>query len=317
MNKFNKLSGAILVALLASASAAHAAPAFYGNVDIGVTTAKMNGVTSTVIDSGSSAASIFGVRDTEDLGGGLKAIVQLEGAFKADDGSTNTITFNRDTFAGLTNGMHTIKLGRLKTLNRAALLEYDPFTAAPWGIGLSVMDQNGSFAANSVQYDFASGGINASFQHVAGEQAGAGIQGGSTDAAMARYAAGPLSATISHTKVDNTALVSASTTNTLVGVGYDFGGVKTTLMYQNSNANKANPVDSRVLIGATAPVASNVTLMAEVGQVKMANGVKANLAAVGGKYIMSSRTDLYASFNRSELPGHDGRQLTAGIRHKF
>jgi len=318
MNKFNKLSGAILVALLATATA-QAAPTFYGNIDMGVTSASVNGKNVSRVDNGSSSASLYGIRGTEDLGGGLQAIFQLEGSFKGDDGSqgmTNT-PFNRDTFVGLTNGTHTVKLGRLKTLNRAVVLEYDAFNASAWGIAMSAMDQNGNFAANSAQYDYTGHGVKVSYQHTAGEVAEGGIQTGSSDSASVRYANGPLSATLVHTRVDDAAPLSASTTNTMVGAGYDFGVVKTTVMYQNSNANKANPVDSRFVVSAVAPVASNVNIMAQAGQVKLANGDKVTLAAIGGQYILSKRTNLYASLNRNEIPGQDGHALTAGIRHQF
>jgi predicted porin len=319
MTKSKYLSSAILAALLATAASAQAAPEFYGNIDMGVGIHKVNGKTTDSVDNGNSSASIYGVRGSEDLGSGLKAIFQLEGSFKGDDGTQGLANtpFNRDTFVGLTDGTNTFKLGRLKTLNRAIVLEYDAFNASAWGIAVSTMDQNGNFAANTAQYDYAGHGVKASFQHSAGEVADGGIQTGSTDAASVRYANGPLSVTVAHTRVDGAAPVSATGSNTMVGAGYDFGVVKTTVMYQNSNANKASNIDSRFVVSAIAPVASNVNILAQAGQVKLANGDKASLAAIGGQYILSKRTNLYASLNRNQIPGQDGRQLTAGIRHQF
>lgn len=313
--KFFKTT-ALLTALLATVATAQATE-FYGNIDMGVGVQKLNGATTSRVDNGNSSASLFGIRDTEDLGGGLKAIVQMEGSFKADDGSTNAQLFNRDTFAGLTNGVQTVKLGRLKTLNRAVVLEYDAFNASAWGIAMSAMDQNGNFAANSVQYDYASNDLKGSFQHTAGEQAAGGLSAGSTDAAQFRYAAGPLSVTFTHTRVDDKALAAASTTNSMMGAGYDFGVVKTTLMYQSSNASKIAPVDSRFVLSATAPLNATVKVMAQAGQVKQDNGDKSNLFAVGGQYILSKRTNMYASLSKSDLPHQDSKQLVAGIRHQF
>jgi predicted porin len=314
------ITRAIAMAFLAAAATASAQAAdFYGNIDMGVGHQQLNGKNITRVDNGNSSASIYGIRDTEDLGGGLKAIIQLEGSFKGDDGTQGAANtpFNRDTFAGLTNGTHTVKLGRLKTLNRAVVLEYDVFNASAWGIAMTAMDQNGNFAANSVQYDYNANGIKGSFQHTAGEQAGAGISGGSTDAIQARYATGPMSVTVTHTRVDDTAPTTASTTNTMVGASYDFGVVKTTVMYQNSNASKTAPVDSRFVVSAIAPLSSTVNVMAQAGQVKQANGDKATLVAVGGQYFLSKRTNLYASLSKSDLPNQDSKQLVAGIRHQF
>jgi len=314
------ITRAIATAVLAAASALSAqATEFYGNIDMGVGYQKLNGKTTTRVDSGNSSASIYGIRDTEDLGGGLKAIIQLEGSFKGDDGTQGAANtpFNRDTFAGLTNGVHTIKLGRLKTLNRSALLEYDPFGSSAWGIGANTIDQNGTFAANSVQYDYRRNSITASFQHTAGEQAGGGVSAGSIDSGQARYTTGPMSVTVTRTRVDDKAAVTASTTNTMVGASYDFGVVKTTVMYQNSNASKTAPIDNRVIVSAVAPLSSTVNVMAQAGQVKLANGDKSNLVAIGGRYVLSKRTGLYASLTKSDLPSQDSKQLVAGIRHLF
>lgn len=66
-------------------------------------------VNGTAMDSSNS---YIGFRGSEDLGGGYKAIFQLEGAIGVDDGtSPKGILFNRDTFVGLTGGFGTIKMG--------------------------------------------------------------------------------------------------------------------------------------------------------------------------------------------------------------
>ena len=59
-----------------------------------------------------SSNSYIGLRGAEDLGGGMSAIFQLEGAINVDDGtSPKNILFNRDTFVGLKGNFGTIKLG--------------------------------------------------------------------------------------------------------------------------------------------------------------------------------------------------------------
>ena len=63
----------------------------------------------------SSGNSYIGFRGTEDLGGGLKAIFQLEGVALPDSGVGGT--WNRNTFAGLGNdNFGTIKLGLMDTV---------------------------------------------------------------------------------------------------------------------------------------------------------------------------------------------------------
>lgn len=56
-----------------------------------------------------SSNSYLGFRGAEDLGGGLKAIWQLEGTVGVDDGSATL--WNRDTFVGLSGSAGTLKLG--------------------------------------------------------------------------------------------------------------------------------------------------------------------------------------------------------------
>lgn len=59
-----------------------------------------------------SSNSYIGFRGTENLGGGMSAIFQLEGAIGIDDGtSPKNILFNRDTFVGLKGNFGTVKLG--------------------------------------------------------------------------------------------------------------------------------------------------------------------------------------------------------------
>jgi predicted porin len=61
-----------------------------------------------------SSNSRFGVRGSEKLGGGLRAIFQLETAFSVD--SNNSAFAQRDSFVGLTHpAWGTIKLGRMDT----------------------------------------------------------------------------------------------------------------------------------------------------------------------------------------------------------
>jgi predicted porin len=60
-----------------------------------------------------SSNSRFGVRGHEKLGGGLKAIFQLETQFLVDQ--NNTPFAARDSFVGLNGGWGTVKLGRMDT----------------------------------------------------------------------------------------------------------------------------------------------------------------------------------------------------------
>ena len=84
MNK--KLLAPAIVGLLASGAAcAEAGLTLYGNIDASVVTASGIGGNSsrrTSFGEGNWVPSVWGLKGTEDLGGGMKAHVRLEGGFK-------------------------------------------------------------------------------------------------------------------------------------------------------------------------------------------------------------------------------------------
>jgi predicted porin len=81
------------------------------------------------LTSGVNNGSRFGLRGSEDLGGGLKAIFQLENGFDVSSGKFGQggLLFGRQAFVGLSNDVGTLTLGR----------QYD-----------SVVDYLGQFAAS-------------------------------------------------------------------------------------------------------------------------------------------------------------------------
>lgn len=77
------------------------------------------GTDGLVVSKGMSAGnSRLGFRGKEDLGGGLRAIFQLETTVSVDSGSANAAQFwNRDTFVGLQSKQFgTVKLGNMDTI---------------------------------------------------------------------------------------------------------------------------------------------------------------------------------------------------------
>lgn len=121
--KFNKT---IIAASLAAAGlATHAAHAqskveLYGIIDVGVkiynNAPDGQGGSKTVssLASGNQTPSRWGLRGSEDLGGGLKAVFQLEGGFNAATGrfGDSSRLFNRVSMVGLAGKWGQIGLGR-------------------------------------------------------------------------------------------------------------------------------------------------------------------------------------------------------------
>ncbi|MDS0858603.1 porin [Burkholderia pseudomultivorans] len=106
-----------LVALGAFAGAAHAQSSvtLYGIIDEGLLfNNNAGGKHLYSMASGVMQGSRFGLRGTEDLGGGLKAIFTLENGFDVNNGKLGqgSLMFGRQAYVGLSSNFGTVTLGR-------------------------------------------------------------------------------------------------------------------------------------------------------------------------------------------------------------
>lgn len=107
------LAGLTLIQL-GSACAQNTSVTVYGSLDAGPTrVSNVRGQAVTLLDDGVLQADRFGMRSTEDLGGGMQAIAQLEGGFATSTGvqPRNGVLFNRLAFVGLSGRYGTLALG--------------------------------------------------------------------------------------------------------------------------------------------------------------------------------------------------------------
>ncbi|WP_133650650.1 porin [Paraburkholderia flava] len=108
----------VLSASLAACGLAHAQSSvtLYGVVDAGFTyTSNSKGSSQIALTGGNESASRWGVRGTEDLGGGLSAIFTLEAGFNPANGTMgqNGTEFGRQAFVGVASQSYgTVTLGR-------------------------------------------------------------------------------------------------------------------------------------------------------------------------------------------------------------
>src|ERR1700744_6523832 len=93
---------ALCIACHAPLTHAQSSVTLYGLLDVGVTAlSNQGGHRNVVMDSGVLSPNLFGLRGTEDLGGGLKAIFQLEGQFEMATGGLIGDLFGRQAWVGL------------------------------------------------------------------------------------------------------------------------------------------------------------------------------------------------------------------------
>jgi predicted porin len=87
----------------------------YGVIDASITyTSNVKGNGRWMLGNGAVDQSRWGLRGTEDLGGGLKAIFNVESGFDVSNGrlTNNGSLFNRKAYVGLSSDYGTVTLGR-------------------------------------------------------------------------------------------------------------------------------------------------------------------------------------------------------------
>lgn len=313
----------------------------YGAVDLGITNENNGGAAGSVtrMDSGIMNGSRLGFKGTEDLGGGLSAIFQLENGFSADTGvlGQGGLLFGRQAWVGLKGGFGVVTFGRQNSFVYANSPTFDPFIDALAG-DTSRLFNYAAFARtnNSINYSYATAnGIRAELQYGLGEVAG-NTSASSSLAFDVAYKSGPVDVILTHNR-NKDATGNVTGKSTLIGGNYDFGMLKAYAAYQwnkdvsaGATAAVANGADLRVgLIGLRAPVGAAGTIMASYIRLtnKAAGNADASQAAIGYMHELSKRTALYASYGRLAndagasyavpAAGLTDRLLNVGIRHWF
>ena len=111
------------------------------------------------VDSGDLQQSRFGFKGVEDLGGGMKAMFNLEGGFAVDTGASGQggLTFGRTSIVGLSGNYGSVQLGRRKDFIDEVATYYS--SVYDFGVFINgVHDNNldrvgGNRANNQIRYD--------------------------------------------------------------------------------------------------------------------------------------------------------------------
>lgn len=302
-----------LAALASTAAFAQSSVTLYGVADASLS--KVTDKSAALSSAGvmNNGTSRWGVRGTEDLGGGLKAGFNFEQGLSLNDGSlakSGAGEFGRAAWMNLSGGFGEVRLGR--TLNPSF------YAAAAWELTgtanySAVVSQFGAVLGgirNSSQIAYTSpnmGGFSATVGYVlkgnsANEKAKVDLN--------AIYANGPLAVALGYNKVQD------AEKNVHVGARYNFGMFTLAGGYMDpagdakgfsiGGAVKAGPVDL-VLDIARDTEAKDTDLLVEV------------------KYPLSKRTFSYVALLRDGkkkagalgAAGDDVTGLGIGIRHNF
>lgn len=308
----------LALALLAAAGVASAQSnvQIYGTLDAGVT--KQTG-SSAKVQSGLQNDSLIGIKGTEDLGNGLKAVFVLESNVNVDDGTTDRVgphgenqLFGRQAYVGLSSTtLGTVKIGRQFSVIYTTLNELDPFVTGTAGDVTRLLSYDRS-TSNTVSYSIPEvvTGLTSTLSYSAGENV-APKQYGMTSS----YALGRATATVAYNKVDGLLRT------TIVGGTYDLTAAK---LYAMASESKGLITDSKVYLVGVAAKLGTGTVKGDVVRKTEQKFVGYNVTqvGVGYDYPLSKRTELYASyahqFNSDSLnKGLSDNLVSTGLRLSF
>jgi len=328
-----------VLAAISGAAQAQSNVTIYGVVDMAFQAESNGAGKKYAIDSGEQSGSRLGFKGTEDLGGGLKAIFDIEAGILADSGaSQGGLTFGRQSWVGLTGDFGTVKAGRQYTPQFYFFDAVDPFdlgfTSGHAGASTSTGGVFGFLSAsawrvnNSVSYQSNDiSGFSAMALYGAGEVAG-DIASGRSLGVSAQYAAGPLFVGGVYYTANDAKDVALK--SILVGATYDFGVAKGAFGYSKDKKDDGTVDQKGFTFGVTVPVTPADAILATAARLtdNVANG-NSTQYAIGATHALSKRTNLYGSLSKvSNDANVNGGGLAAskgasdylanfGIRHTF
>ena len=348
----------ISIAVLAGACAVNAQStvALYGIADAsvrytdGLSASNAAAVGSvTAVSSGVNNTSRFGFRGSEDLGGGMAAIFNLESGINIDTGAQANAAkfFDRASYMGLKTKWGTITMGRQTTVLADALGPVDPlgnrFAGMNPNIGIAALsstglgieygpagDTKGAYRQdNSVKYVGKFSDLTVRAMHAFGEQAGNSSALSSSGVGMT-YQTDKFAATLGY--ADFTSATSLQLKGYFGGISGKFGKSKLSLTYGSNEAevSSASKTGYTTLgLGGTVPLNTSVDLIVAHYRVNRTRTAKVddgyNRTVAFLEYKLSRRSKLYAELDQTSwkdgyvaaaLPS-SGTGMSLGLKHTF
>ena len=313
----------VAIAALAAVGAAFAQSSvtLYGRIDASLGNVKTTtgGVTvadpGAMIRSGGHTGSRWGLRGSEDLGGGMKANFQLEQGFNVDDGTASAATrqFHRQAWVGLSGGFGAVTVGRQYDITDNIYGMYDAFGYSgysPMGYVFNVGCGTGGSGDcvgrqdNAVLYTTpAMGGFGITAMWAPGEDKTRAASAGNAVGVMANYGNGPLGVGVGWQS--NKAAGGRARTDLNFGASYDLGVAKLFLQLENgkNKATAGTGKDTGYSLGATMPLGSASLIASYAAEKQKIAGREVSDAksfALMGRYDLSKRTYMYAAYQRAE-----------------
>ena len=320
MNK--ALVALAVLGLTGGAAVAQSSVTLFGVVDADMKYVKTGSLAQKRLDSGGLNTSRFGVRGTEDLGGGLKAGFWLESQINTDTGSADATRFwGRRATVSLSGEFGEVRLGRNKTVSRLHLEDFDPTSFT--GLGSAQVVYNNLGSGNDTSFGRADNlasyslpGNLGGFYGGVDVSAGEGVGTNKGQSFRLGYKQGPLHVSGAYANTSNAA-DSSKFKLTSVGAAYDFGVVRPSVSYTQ---NKYLAREQKILtVSATAPLGQgqlwgSYTSAKTSGETGFATVGTPKLFALGYIYNLSKRTALYTTYAQLK---NDGTSASLWAVHRL
>lgn len=290
----------VLIALtLAVAGVASAQVGIYGRVGTYLDNTKTG--TAAAVQGMANDLSHFGIRATEDLGGGLKARATYETYIQANSPETSTTAFgDRQSTVGIAHQMGSVDLGRSVHTHFLAISNNDPFGTLIGSSAADVHNLRGLRFSNAAFTSVNLGNVTASFDR---------STGATTDPYAASLVAAVGPAVVTYARYE-----AGAETSDVLAARAKFGA---TTVYGIASDNKGATANTNrgQLVGASHNLGGPVTVKASYGRIE--NGIKSY--NVGAEYAFSKKTYaqvLYRNVEGTSAAG-DIKQVAGGLVVQF
>lgn len=295
------------------------------------------------ISSGVLGGSHWGIKGSENLGGGLSALFTLESGVKMDTGASGQggLLFGRQALVGLSSALGTLTLGRQYTPAAWVQAETDPFETGLAGTSSNLISPGGiggdTRMNNSLKYLSPTlSGVQGALVYSAGEIPNSKVNrqfGGSIG-----YTQGPLLLRAAYHEVRQANEERGKLT--YLAATYNFGvltGYANYVINKGSAAvGMAQDNATDVLLGVTVPLGPGRIMASYIHKNdKTSANNDAKQVGVGYVYPLSKRTSLYTAYahinnnaantaatghylvGNSTDEGSGNRGFNLGIHHRF
>ena len=342
MTKMTRIALAALAVMGATTAMAQSSVTLYGRINTTVEHQKLGDRSATGMVNNSSR---WGVRGTEDLGGGLKAGFILESGFNSDTGAAAATFFGRQSELNLSGNFGMIRLGNFFPESYFASADYvsmhnhdtgpssDALYQDPnWMGAVGATPAGGLGTGNKVAYRTPSMGGFWAEGSVSMHEKAAGTANKNGYDLAANYAAGPLHLGAAYSNWNSNWQAS------LRGL-YTFGAVTLGGYYQRNDETLMGSRNNFRLSAMYTMGASE--LHANVGRANSWSNLSSSAATqftLGYNYNLSKRTKLYGYYTRvnngnnasygygnslstsmttGQATGKDFSSFAVGVRHNF